>query len=118
MRTFQKATALSRVSASTATRRLVAAVEAGDDGGEDAGDAELLGADVGAVGGQHGEDDDQAGVGLAADDEDREEADGEADGDAAERDGDELERRVAEREGAAGGDAERRSGRGPGRCRR
>ena len=40
---------------------------------------------------------DEAGVGLAADDEDREEADREADGDAAGGDADELERRVAER---------------------
>ncbi len=81
------------------TRRLVAGVDAGDDGGEDPGDLQLLGADVGAVGGQHGEEDDQAGVGLAADHEVGDDADHQPDGDPAQRDDDELEGRVAEAEG-------------------
>ena len=68
---------------------------------------QLLGADVGAVGGEDGDEDRQRDVALAAAGEEVDQvADDEADGDPAERDADELERGAAEAEGAAGGDAD------------
>ena len=86
-------------------RRLVAAVDAGDDGGEDAGDVQLLGADVGAVGGQDREEDRErrrrSGGGST-----RSETTPTASPTAMppSGDADEFERRAAEAEGAAGRD--------------